>query len=149
MPIYTATAIAISIILFATASGISAAKMNIATAPTALAPCPDAPRCVSTMTQRPEQRMAPIRYQGSAQAAQERLRDIIKDLPRATIKIDIPGYLSVEVRSRFMGFIDDVEFLFDSEYPLIHFRSGARVGYYDFGVNRSRMESITRAFQGL
>ncbi|MEO5702496.1 MAG: DUF1499 domain-containing protein [Gammaproteobacteria bacterium] len=120
--------------------------MNTAPAPAALAACPDAPRCVSTMTQRPERRMAPIRYKGSAQAAQERLRDIIKGLPRATIKIDTPGYLSVEVRSRFMGFIDDVEFLFDSNDSTIHFRSGARVGYYDFGVNRSRMESIVQAF---
>ena len=30
---------------------------------------------------------------------------------------------------------------------LIHFRSGARTGYYDFGVNRSRLEGIAAAFK--
>jgi len=139
-------AIVISIILYAASLDRAAAKMTTIV-PIALADCPDAPHCVSTEAQRPEQRMAPIRYNGSAQAARERLRRIIKGLPRATIKVDTPGYLSVEVKSRFMGFIDDVEFLFDNEYPIIHFRSAARAGYYDFGVNRARMESIFLAFQ--
>lgn len=91
--------------------------------------------------------MVPIQYSGSPQAAQERLRQIIKRMPRATITTDMPGYLAAEFKSRLIGFTDDVEFMFDPENSTIHFRSGARVGYYDFGVNRSRMESIIQAFQ--
>ncbi len=123
------------------------AKLPIVIPPVATAPCPDYPRCVSTTAERPDQRMAPLRYSGSAETAQQRLVQIISGMPRATITTNIPGYLAAEFKSRLVGFTDDVEFLFDPEEPIIHFRSGARVGYYDFGVNRSRMEAIIQAFQ--
>jgi uncharacterized protein (DUF1499 family) len=32
-------------------------------------------------------------------------------------------------------------------WRLHHFRSGARTGYYDFGVNRARMKRIVEAFE--
>lgn len=91
--------------------------------------------------------MSPMRYTGSPEAAQERLRKIIKGMPRASITTDMPGFLAAEFTSRIMGFTDDVEFLFNPDGSTIHFYSGARIGYYDFGVNHSRMESITKAFQ--
>jgi len=59
-----------------------------------------------------------------------------------------PDYIHVEFRSSFFEFVDDVEFLFDDTAKLIHFRSASRVGYYDFNVNRSRMEDIRRRVMG-
>jgi uncharacterized protein (DUF1499 family) len=38
--------------------------------------------------------------------------------------------------------VDDVEFRFDEATHTIHFRSAARSGHYDFGVNRKRMEDL-------
>ncbi|MEO5573100.1 MAG: DUF1499 domain-containing protein [Gammaproteobacteria bacterium] len=115
--------------------------------PTALRPCPSAPHCVSTEAQKPSQHMVPIRYNGRPEAAQERLRKIIKKMPRTVITADVPGYVAVEFKSRLFGFVDDVEFLFDPDNSIIRFRSSAHVGYYDFGVNRARMKAITVAFQ--
>ena len=45
------------------------------------------------------------------------------------------------------GFPDDVEFLFDDEKKVIHFRAAARLGYFDMVVNRKRMEKISMQFE--
>jgi len=36
-----------------------------------------------------------------------------------------------------------VEFVLDDSARVIHFRSASRTGYYDFGVNRKRMQEIS------
>jgi uncharacterized protein (DUF1499 family) len=53
-------------------------------------------------------------------------------------------YLHYEVTSLLARFVDDVEIVFDDATKSIHFRSAARTGYYDFGVNRRRMEEVRR-----
>lgn len=53
-------------------------------------------------------------------------------------------YIHAEVRSAVFGFVDDVEFLIDRDDHL-QFRSAARTGYWDFGVNRRRMGRILNA----
>jgi len=40
--------------------------------------------------------------------------------------------------------VDDLEFYFDTDEPVIQVRSAARVGHSDFGVNRKRVEEIRR-----
>jgi uncharacterized protein (DUF1499 family) len=92
--------------------------------------------------------MDALQYQGSAEDARRRLLDIIRTFPRTTVVENTGNYLKVEVRSTIFSFVDDVEFEFDDGSKLIHFRSASRLGYYDFGVNRSRMETIIREFSG-
>jgi uncharacterized protein (DUF1499 family) len=115
--------------------------------PASLTPCPSTPNCVSSRSRDPRHAMAPIFFVGPAAGAQETLRRVLGGLPRAAITADRPGYLAVSFRSRVFHFVDEAEFVFDGEEGVIHFRSAARSGYYDFGVNRSRMESIARAFR--
>jgi uncharacterized protein (DUF1499 family) len=90
--------------------------------------------------------MPPIRFSGPAEAAQERLMGIIRQIPRSEIVKDEPGYLAVTFRSKLFGFVDEAEFAFDEKSGEINFRSGACTGYYDFGVNRSRLEKIRESF---
>ena len=45
-----------------------------------------------------------------------------------------------------MGFQDDVEFVFNPSTQHIHFRSRSRVGLFDFGKNRSRMQIVSERF---
>jgi uncharacterized protein (DUF1499 family) len=90
--------------------------------------------------------MDPLRYQGSAQDARERLLAVIRSFPRSTVVRIEDMYVKVEFRSAIFSFVDDVEFEFDDGAKVIHFRSASRLGYYDFGVNRRRMESIIRQF---
>lgn len=112
-----------------------------------LSPCGDSPNAVCSHSDDPRHQIEPLEFTGSHTAAMAKLRTILERLPRAEIVQDEEHYLHVEVTSRWLRFVDDVEFLCEPETGRIHFRSASRVGYYDFGVNRKRMEQIRVAFQ--
>lgn len=109
-----------------------------------LAPCPGSPNCVTSQTGLESQLMPALSFTDTQTAAQDRLRSLITAMPRAQIITDRPGYLHAEFRTPTIGYIDDVEFLLDAEQGLIHFRSAARLGYGDAGVNRNRMLEVSR-----
>jgi len=90
--------------------------------------------------------MEPIPYTGSQDEARRRLLAVLRAWPRTRIVADEPDYLHVECRSAIFRFVDDMEFAFDAESRLLHFRSASRVGSFDWGVNRKRMEGIRRRF---
>ena len=113
-----------------------------------LLPCPDKPNCVCTQDPSERHRIEPIRYDVTQEEAREKLLGIIRHMAQSTLVKADPDYIHVEFRSAFYEFVDDVEFLFDDAAKLIHFRSAARTGYYDFKVNRSRMEEIRKRFTG-
>jgi uncharacterized protein (DUF1499 family) len=107
-----------------------------------LAPCPDSPNCVSTQAERSLHLIEPILYEPETAVVHQRLLRVLDEMPRSTITRTEPTYIHAEFRSPTWGFIDDVEFYFDEANRLIHFRSAARLGYGDRGVNRARMEEI-------
>jgi uncharacterized protein (DUF1499 family) len=110
--------------------------------PGRLKPCPDSPNCVSTQSQDKGHRMEPLEYETDPDKARERLRRVIESMPRARVATLGREYIHVEFRSRVFRFVDDVEFCFDDEQGVIHFRSASRKGYSDLGANRKRMEQI-------
>ena len=57
-----------------------------------------------------------------------------------------PNYLHAEFQSVLFKFVDDVEFVYEDASGMIHIRSASRVGYWDFGVNRRRVERIREEF---
>lgn len=91
--------------------------------------------------------MDPIPYAGSPAEARERLLALLRSWPRAKIVREEPGAVTVECRSLVFRFVDDVDFRFDDEARLIHFRSASRLGRRDFGVNRRRMEEMRRRYE--
>ena len=114
---------------------------------TRLRPCPRRPNCVSSRAEPgTPPYMEPIPYQGTLAEARERLQKVLLALPRTRIVAEEPAYLHAECRSKVFRFVDDVEFEIDEAAHQIHFRSAARLGYRDFGVNRLRIEEIRRAF---
>jgi uncharacterized protein (DUF1499 family) len=88
--------------------------------------------------------MSAIPFADAPASAYERARRALLAEPRITIVDSRPGYLRAEARTRAFRFVDDVELLVDSAARRIHFRSSARIGYNDWGVNRRRMERIAR-----
>jgi len=112
-----------------------------------LRPCPSSPNCIASQSGDPQHSMDPIPFTGPREMAQARLRKVLQAMPRSEITKEEPGYIAVSFRSRMFGFVDESEFSFDEKSGLVHFRSGARTGYYDFGVNRSRMRQIIEAFK--
>lgn len=107
-----------------------------------LRPCPGSPNCVSTIEAAEGQAIAPYRYLKTLYEAKATLVQIFSEFPRTELIEEKEGYLHFEVRSFVFKFVDDVEFWFDGATKTIHFRSASRSGYYDFGVNRKRMEAL-------
>ncbi|MFT6484793.1 MAG: alkaline phosphatase D [Neolewinella sp.] len=117
------------------------------TMPTELKPCPQSPNCVSTQTDQEAKKREPIAYAGSTADAKLRLMKAIDGMKRTRLKTESDNYLHYTFKTWPIPFIDDVEFLFDEEAKLIHYRSASRVGHSDLGANDKRMNKIVTAFQ--
>ena len=53
-------------------------------------------------------------------------------------------YLKAECTTMVFRFVDDLELLVDTDEEVIHVRSASRIGTWDLGVNRRRVESLRR-----
>jgi uncharacterized protein (DUF1499 family) len=118
-----------------------------------LAACRRTPNCVSSQADPSdaEHRIAPIPFKGSTVEAMVAAKRAIESMERASIVREEPGgtffYLYAEFRSRLLGFVDDVELLFDEGAGVFHVRSASRLGRRDFGVNRKRVELLRSKLQ--
>jgi uncharacterized protein (DUF1499 family) len=81
------------------------------------------------------------------EAAREALLGVLKAEPRVTLVASEPDCIQAEFKSRVFGFVDDVAFFFPAGQRVIHVRSASRSGYYDFGVNRKRVERMRRLLE--
>ncbi len=146
-------------ILMLTASLVAVMTLTACGAPTpaeversavtqSLPPCPESPNCVSTQAagEDAEHAIEPITYTGSAADAQQRLLDVINAMPRSNIVTADETYIHATFTSLVFRFVDDVQFVIDDATKTIHFRSAARLGNSDMGVNRNRMEEIRTRF---
>ena len=111
-----------------------------------LAPCPQTPNCVSSETSDAHRYIKPISYEGTAEEAKARLRQTILSIPRTQIVNEESSYIHAECTSWLFRFTDDVEFVLDDAQKVIQVRSASRVGYFDLGTNRKRVETIRRLF---
>lgn len=119
--------------------------LNLGLSEGRLKPCPNSPNCVSSLAAAVGQRVEPLPYAGDAEKAQRRLLAVLNGMERVHIQRTDPGYIHAEFRSAIWGFVDDVEFQFEPS-GVIQMRSASRLGYYDFGVNRERIEAIRVRF---
>ena len=115
--------------------------------PGRLSPCPNSPNCVNSQSTDPARFIEPLCYTGDLADARQKLIDLLKDSKRTRLIRVETDYIHVEFRSLIFNFVDDVEFYFSSEDRIIHVRSASRTGYYDFGVNRRRVERLRARFE--
>lgn len=106
--------------------------------------CPASPNCVSSQS-RDSHFIAPLAFAGPADAAFARLRETLGRRPDTTIVSADAATIRVEFRTT-LGFVDDGLFVLDSPNSSILCRSAARVGYWDLGKNRRRLEEIRQQF---
>lgn len=115
-----------------------------------LKPCPSTPNCVNSQTIGEDNFIDPIRVDFTTPETQQYLLEILKQSKKSKIITIEDNYIRAEYVSKILRFVDDVEFYFpdiDSDTMVIHVRSASRVGYYDFGVNRKRLEQIRSALR--
>ncbi|MFA5940959.1 MAG: DUF1499 domain-containing protein [Sinimarinibacterium sp.] len=139
------------VVLGIAAAGLSACGMgtpNLRPTGDQFAPC-DKARCVSS--QQPGTRWAiePLRYSGSRDAAQAALLRSLAGMPGAHVEASSRDYVHATFTSPIMRYVDDLELRFVDAESLVHVRSASRIGYYDFDVNRQRVEALRSAFAAI
>ena len=118
-----------------------------AAGPSRLSPCPDSPNCVSSQSTDSARFIEPLRYTGNLADARQKLIGLLENAKRVRLISAETDYLHAEFRSLIFNFVDDVEFYFSSEDRIVRVRSASRTGYYDFGVNRKRVERLRATFE--
>lgn len=104
-----------------------------------LTPCPESPNCVSSFENDEVHGIQPLA--GNL----DQIGSILRGLGEANIVSASDNYLYAEFTSRIMGYVDDVEFMYDQASGQTHVRSASRLGYSDLGANRDRIEAIRAA----
>lgn len=90
-------------------------------------------------------RIAPFPVSGDPAGALRRLEKVVRSMPRTRIVTATDTWLHAVCRTRLFRFRDDLEFRYSPEDGVVHVRSASRVGLYDFGVNRRRVERVRKA----
>ncbi len=109
-----------------------------------LAPCTFWWACVSSRSDAAARhRIEPLAVTGDPYAAFGRLKRILASEPRAVIVSETDDYVHAACRTR-IGFVDDLECRLCPANRVIHIRSKSRIGAYDFGANRRRIERLRR-----
>ena len=109
-----------------------------------IASCPKRPNCVCSRDDAPPRhRVEPFAVTGDPAGAFRRLEALVAATPRTVILTATDDYLHAACRTR-LGFVDDLECLLCPAAGVIHVRSASRIGYYDFGANRARVEELRR-----
>lgn len=132
--------------LLFTVAGCSGTRPELGIVDGRLRPCPPSPNCVHSSAQDEGHLIQPLYYAGTSSAAWQHLTALIRDMEGAEIVSQTDTYLHAQYTSALFRFVDDVEFLLDAQNRKIEVRSASRLGYYDFGVNRRRLQEIRRRF---
>lgn len=106
--------------------------------------CPGTPNCVSSESAESRNYIKPIAVKGDAGKVWQKLEDLLQSLSRCKIVEKGDNYIRAEFKSRIFRFVDDLEFYLQADQSYIAVRSASRVGSYDFGVNRRRVEMIRK-----
>ena len=77
----------------------------------------------------------------SAKAFTE-LVQILENTPRLKIIKKETNYIHAVVTSRIMKFIDDIEIKNLDQHNTFQVKSSSRLGFYDLGVNKRRVETL-------
>ncbi|NJL11019.1 MAG: DUF1499 domain-containing protein, partial [Calothrix sp. SM1_7_51] len=114
-----------------------------------LANCPASPNCVVSQNGDETHAIEPIEYHVDRDKAKEILLKVLTVVPRTQVIEETDNYIHALSKSRIFGFVDDVEFYFPDNANVIHQRSSSRIGDWDIGVNRRRLEQIRLALGDL
>lgn len=106
-------------------------------------PCPSAPRCVNSQARSPRHAITAMFLQVPAERAWPAALEELAAQPRTVIVDEREDYVRAEVESPWGVYTDDVELHLRANR--IDVRSTARLGYYDFEVNRDRVEALRAA----
>ncbi|WP_034641638.1 DUF1499 domain-containing protein, partial [Desulfovibrio inopinatus] len=112
--------------------------------------CPSRPNCVNSKETHPRNAILPLTFdetQESRSTAWKRLRSVVLAIPGTQLIEESTDRLVCTVTSHIFKFIDDVIFVMRPDASVIDVHSASRIGYWDLGANRKRIERIRRIFE--
>ncbi|HMN92420.1 MAG TPA: DUF1499 domain-containing protein [Hydrogenophaga sp.] len=74
--------------------------------------------------------------------AMDRVAKVLATEPGVRVLQRQDDYMRAEAQTRWLGFVDDIEFWADPHARVIHVRSASRIGREDFGTNRQRVLAL-------
>lgn len=83
-----------------------------------------------------------LALRGTPAETLRQLAELLRSMPGASVVTQRDDYLYAQFSSRWLGFVDDVEFWADSVAGVIQLRSASRLGRKDYDVNRARIEAL-------
>lgn len=83
---------------------------------------------------------------GNPAASVSALVAALQTLPGVTVVQQQPDYVYAQAQTRWLRFVDDMEFWVNPVTGVIEVRSASRLGREDFGTNRSRMQALRAAY---
>lgn len=126
-----------------------------------LAACPAHSDCLSSQDSNPDRHIAPLTFTSNRQQARNDLLIAVNAVGHGQIVSNHRNYLRVAYSIANLGdrpseyfyqpedAVDDVEFYMVPGRRVIEMRSIARLGLFDVGANRARLEKIRAAFAEL
>lgn len=118
-----------------------------------LSVCPQKDNCISSFEKERSKYYFPPLSNQELKVTPKTLKSTIETLASSkkisSFKLisETENYLHFEFYSNFFNFVDDLEVLFKDQK--VYFRSAARVGYSDLGVNKKRLETISQELSRL
>ena len=104
-------------------------------------PCPKKANCVSSQTsQESKHYISPIEIIDSKDILYQKLLKYLSKVEGFKVVEKDKDYIRAEYTTSLFRFVDDLEFIFNDKF--VDIRSASRKGYYDFGKNRERLETI-------
>lgn len=110
-----------------------------------LADCSPAPHCVSSLALDERHAIEPFLL-NDARGGWEQLVAVVRSSERTAIVASDDRYLHAEIVSPWRFYTDDLELLCGAG-GRVDVRSSSRVGYYDFQVNRQRVDALRKRLQ--
>lgn len=102
----------------------------------------NSPNGVSTQCDDESKLVETWSFNGDLNSTVATVKSILLSYEHNTIETESENYLHVIFKSDIIGFKDDVEFYFDEENEVIHYRSESRLGYSDMGLNLERYKAL-------
>ena len=111
-----------------------------------MAPLPTSPNAVSSQTTDEEKKVTPFSFKGDIQETKEAIKQALLAYKNIEIYAEDQNYIHAISTTSTMKYHDDLEFYFDEQAGLVHFRSASRVGYSDMGLNRERYNRLKNLY---
>ena len=105
--------------------------------------CPDSPNCVSSLAN-DNHEVAALNFSGQPTGSiHTQLLSWLKNQSNVTVTETGKTILKAEFHTRIFGFVDDLTLMIDPD-GMVEVHSASRSGYYDFGVNRRRINKMRK-----